>query len=55
MAKNTKAEQKRLIESIISKTKRMFLQLPSTDYAKVSVKDVEVIERICAKWLKRMG
>ena len=53
MSSLTKAESKRLIRAIQSKTKKMYMSL--SPMLIVSTKDMEAIDKLTAKWLKRIG
>ena len=56
--KLTKTQKKRLVQEIRSKTQKLYTQswLPGvTTGAVVSTKDMEAIERLCAKFMKRIG
>jgi len=55
MAKLTKAQQKRLVRDIKSKAKRLFMENPIRAVDVVSVADMSAIEKLTAKWLKRIG
>lgn len=58
MPRMTKTQQKRLVRDIEAKTKKLFMAGPSNAgimSAKVTVKDVETISRLCAKWMKQIG
>ena len=52
MSKLTKAQEKRLVRAINSKTKKLFTD---TRIHLVSVADMSAIEKLTAKWLKRIG
>ena len=52
MAKMTKAQAKRLVISIESKTQKLFLLKGGN---MVDAKDMIAIEKLCSKWLKRIG
>jgi len=54
MAKITKAQAKRLVRDIEAKTKKLFVN-EGTVYHTVSVHDMAAIEKLCAKWMKRIG
>ena len=58
MAKRlTLAQQKRLVQEIMSKTLKLYTnkgQLSDGSFV-VSVKDVEVLEKMCTKWMKRIN
>jgi len=58
MAKLTKTQQKRLVKEILSKSKKLFVHERSfggTSAGVVSVKDLEAIEKLTSKWMKRIG
>ena len=56
MAKMTKAQKKRMVVDIESKAKKLWLTSdPKTGGLFMSVKDMETIEKLCKKWLKRIG
>ena len=60
MAKMTKTQAKRLVKDIEAKTKKLFVNERSTGIAGnvagiVSVQDMAAIEKLCSKWLKRIG
>ena len=52
MAKITKAQQKRLVRDIKSKAQRLFM---TTYPVIVNTADMAAIEKLTAKWLKRIG
>lgn len=59
MAKMTKAQKKRMVKEILSKSKKLYM-VTTTTYSSneppiLSTKDMEAIERLCAKWMKRIG
>lgn len=55
MAKLTKAQQKRLVNEILNKSKKLYM-VKRQDYQNViPSKDMEAIEKLCAKWIKRIG
>jgi hypothetical protein len=55
MAKLTKAQQKRLVNEILNKSKKLYM-VKRKDYQNiVPSKDMDAIERLCNKWLKRIG
>lgn len=59
MPKLTKTQKKRLISEIMSKTSKLYM-FSHTDMAGhpehiVSTKDIEAVERLTSKWLKRLG
>jgi hypothetical protein len=53
MAKLTKTQKKKLVTDILNKTKKLFMQ-PSGWWI-VSTKDMDTIEKLCAKFMKRIG
>lgn len=58
--KLTKTQKKRLVEDIISKTQKLYMALSpmatiKTGLYVVSTKDMEAIERLTTKWMKRIG
>jgi len=53
MSKLTKAQTKRLCRDIRQKTKKLFMD-PSGRHI-VSVADMQAIDKLSAKWLKRIG
>ena len=56
MSKMTKAQKKRMVKDILNKTKKLFMSGRGTIHSDVaSTKDMEAIERLCAKWMKRIG
>lgn len=67
MPKLTKTQQKRLVKEVMAKSKKLFVYAKMRRFGDsgrgnqayavgvVSVKDIEAIERITAKWLKRIG
>ena len=58
MAKLTKTQKKRLVSEIQKKTKKFYLDQATwvaTGVNMVSTKDMEAIDRLCAKWMKRIG
>jgi hypothetical protein len=58
MAKMTKAQAKRLVRDIEAKTKKLFVNEMSRNVIgkhTVSVQDMAAIEKLCAKWMKRIG
>jgi len=59
MAKKlTKGQQKRLVQSIRDKTVKLFTEVNLGHSALplvVSFKDMEAIEKLCSKWMKRIG
>jgi len=54
MAKMTKAQKKRMVKDIMSKTQKLF-QRTDMNLGIVSVQDMIAVEKMCAKWLKRIG
>jgi len=56
MAKMTKAQKKRMVRDIESKAKKLFMDAsPPYTSAILTVADVQAIEKLCSKWLKRIG
>lgn len=57
MAKMTKAQKKRMVKDIQSKTSKLFVQPLSLtgQSAVVTTNDMAAIEKMCAKWMKRIG
>lgn len=56
MGKLTKTQKKRLVNDIMSKTKKLYMSdLKGWELYVVSTKDLEAIERLTAKWMKRIG
>jgi len=51
MSKMTKAQKKRMVREILAKSKKLYGLYDGI----LSTKDMEAIERLCAKWLKRIG
>lgn len=51
--KLTKPQEKRLVKEIHSKTKKLFIVSGITSI--VSVADMAAIDKLCAKWMKRIG
>tara|TARA_Y100000310_G_C20315119_1_gene638056 strand:+ start:315 stop:470 length:156 start_codon:yes stop_codon:yes gene_type:complete len=51
MAKMTKAQEKRMIKSILQKSKKLFYQPDSV----FTTQDMAAMEKLCKKWLKRIG
>ena len=57
MAKMTKAQEKRLVRDIKSKTKKLYLAQSAGrawGSSTVSTADMAAIEKLCAKWMKRI-
>lgn len=54
MPKITKSQAKRLVRDIQSKASKLYLA-HNPNLRVVNVKDMEAIERLTAKWLKRLG
>ena len=51
MAKSpTKAQAKRLVRDIESKTKKLFFRQDRV----ISIQDMAAIEKLCAKWMNRL-
>lgn len=62
MPRLTKTQQKRLVKEILSKTQKLYLYSINVGYKEtvrqtllVTTKDMEAIERLTQKWLKRIG
>ena len=62
MPRLTKTQQKRLVKEILSKTQKLYLYSINVWYKEtvrqtllVTTKDMEAIERLTQKWLKRIG
>jgi hypothetical protein len=55
MAKLTKTQRKRLVSEIQKKTKKLYMSPDFAHQVIVSTKDMEAIDRLCAKWMKRLG
>jgi len=56
MSKLTKAQQKRMVRDILSKSKKLFLQWDrSTGRALLTSSDMAAVEKLTSKWLKRIG
>ena len=57
--KLTKAQQKRMVREIMAKTQKLFFSgARRTDFstsAVVNGSDMNAIEKMCAKWMKRIG
>lgn len=51
MAKMTKTQQKRMVKDINSKANKLWLSAAGI----ISTSDVVAIEKLCKKWLKRIG
>ena len=51
MAKMTKAQEKRMVKAILQKTKKLFNQYDSI----LTTQDMAAMEKLCKKWLKRIG
>jgi len=51
MAKMTKTQKKRAVKDILSKSKKLFM----ADMETLDWKDMGAIEKLCKKWLKRIG
>ena len=57
MSKMTKAQKKRMISEIQKKSKKLYMNWQGSgqvDYI-VSARDMEAIDKLCAKWMKRIG
>jgi tRNA(Arg) A34 adenosine deaminase TadA len=57
MAKMTKTQKKRMISEIQKKSKKLYMDAAEYPFNAVivSTKDMEAIEKLCAKWMKRIG
>jgi len=59
MAKLTKAQKKRMVSEIHKKSQKLFTTYywPNADGHRgiISTKDMEAIDKLCAKWMKRIG
>lgn len=58
MGKMTKAQMKRMVRDIESKSKKLFSTFDNwgrADLRVVSVRDMEAIEKLCKKWMNRIG
>tara|TARA_Y100001973_G_C5201792_1_gene338376 strand:- start:3660 stop:3842 length:183 start_codon:yes stop_codon:yes gene_type:complete len=60
MAKMTKAQAKRMVRDIESKAKKLFVNertkgMSGNMAGVVSVQDMAAIEKLCSKWMKRIG
>jgi len=55
MPKMTKAQQKRMVKDILQKTKKLYLSPVGSSAPAVNSKDMDAIERLCAKWMKRIA
>lgn len=60
MSKMTKAQQKRMVRDIQKKTNKLFitsnyLSASQMPYTIISAKDLIAMEKLTAKWLKRIG
>ena len=53
MSKLTKAQKKRLVKEILSKSKKLYMLYDNPDI--LSTKDMAAIEKLTSKWLKRIG
>lgn len=49
--KMTKAQERRMVRAIASKSKTLYLQIDPV----LNVNDMAVIEKLCKKWMKRIG
>ena len=59
MPKLTKIQKRRLVKEILSKSKKLYM-ITTTSYSVneppiVSTKDMEAIERMSGRWIKRIG
>ena len=58
MPKMTKTQKKRLVQDILAKSMKLYMQpvkFQTGSSGVMSVKDMEAMERLCAKWMKRIG
>ena len=62
MPRLTKTQQKSLVKEILSKPQKLYLYSINVGYKEtvrqtllVTTKDMEAIERLTQKWLKRIG
>jgi hypothetical protein len=60
MAKLTKAQKKRLVSDIHSKVKKLYIDTGShydvrANSNVISAADMTAIEKLCTKWMKRIG
>ena len=59
MPRLTKTQAKRLITDILSKTQKLYMSTGQTRSLAlrtvVNTKDMEAVERLTEKWLKRLG
>jgi hypothetical protein len=52
MAKMTKTQKKRMVNDIRNKTQKLWVDAAS---GIVNTADMVAIEKLCAKWMKRIG
>lgn len=57
MAKMTKAQKKRMVKDIMKKTQKLYMSDDNSAYTAwvVSIADMSAIEKLCNKWMKRIG
>lgn len=56
MAKKlTKTQMKRMVNDIRKKCQKLFFQTPGNSPKIVNVNDAVAIEKLCDKWMKRIG
>lgn len=55
MAKMTKAQKKRMVKDIMKKTQKLYMSDSANIKFIVSTKDMDAIERLCNKWMNRIG
>lgn len=55
MAKMTKAQKKRMVKDILKKTQKLYMSDAANMKFIVSTADISAVEKLCAKWMKRIG
>jgi len=58
MGSMTKSQKKRLVQDILNKSKKLYMIDVIGQYRGVEIidtKDMSAIERMCKKWMKRIG
>ena len=55
MGRLTKTQKKRLVREIQSKAKKLYMVRYDAFVDIVNTKDMEAIEKLCNKWMKRIG
>jgi len=55
MVKMTKTQEKRAVKSVLQKTKRLYMQDKFVGSSIISTQDMAAIEKLCSKWMKRIG